>query len=113
VRRPFLPLLGSQLSVRIRKYFRRCASCILALWHCPYHIFAMRFDPTDYSVVVKLRAPPPNPWRWEIYRAGRGNAVEQAPAFFPTMAAASRAGKVALKEFLDKLQSQYLPRPAA
>src|SRR5260221_3346595 len=59
------------------------------------------FDPTDYSVVVKLRAPPPNPWRWEIYRAGRANAVEQAPVFFPTMAAASRAGKVALKQLLD------------
>ena len=61
----------------------------------------MPFDPTDYSVVVKLRAPPPNPWRWEIYRAGRANAVEQAPVFFPTMAAAGRAGKVALKQLLD------------
>ena len=29
------------------------------------------FDDTDYSVVVKSRAPPPNAWRWEIYRAGR------------------------------------------
>ncbi len=61
----------------------------------------MPFDPTDYSVVVKLRAPPPNPWRWEIYRAGRANAIEQAAVFFPTMAAAGRAGKVALKELLD------------
>jgi len=100
-------------AVRMRKYFRRCASCTLALWHCPYHIFHMPLDPTDYSVVVKLRAPPPNPWRWEIYRAGRANAVELAPVFFPTMAEASRAGKVALKQFLDKLQSQYLPWPAA
>jgi hypothetical protein len=100
-------------AVRMRKYFRRCASCTLALWHCPYHIFHMPLDPTDYSVVVKLRAPPPNPWRWEIYRAGRANAVEQAPVFFSTMAEASRTGKVALKQFLDKLQSQYLPWPAA
>ena len=30
------------------------------------------FDETDYSVVVKSRAPPPNSWRWEIYRAGPG-----------------------------------------
>jgi hypothetical protein len=73
----------------------------------------MPFDPTDYSVVVKLRASPPNPWRWEIYRAGRGNAVQQAPVFFSTMAEASRAGKVALKQFLDELQCQYLPWPAA
>jgi hypothetical protein len=57
----------------------------------------MPVDPTDYSVVVKLRAPPPNSWRWEIYRAGRANAIEQAPVFFHTMAAASRAGKEALK----------------
>src|SRR5258706_3435959 len=79
----------------------------------PLPCFAMPFDPTDYSVVVKLRAPPPNPWRWEIYRAGRANAVEQAPVFFSTIAQASRAGKVALKQFFDKLQSQYLLSPAA
>ena len=30
------------------------------------------FDETEYSVVVKSRAPPPNSWRWEIYRAGPG-----------------------------------------
>ena len=29
------------------------------------------FDQTDFSVVVKHRASPPKPWRWEIYRAGR------------------------------------------
>jgi hypothetical protein len=29
----------------------------------------VRFDDDDYSVVVKNRAPPPNSWRWEIYRA--------------------------------------------
>ena len=29
------------------------------------------FDDADYSVVVKNRGPPPNPWRWEIYRAGK------------------------------------------
>ena len=28
------------------------------------------FDRTDYSVVVKNRAPPPSSWKWEIYRAG-------------------------------------------
>src|SRR5262245_13342072 len=29
------------------------------------------FDPTDYSVVVKLRGNPPMAWKWEIYRACR------------------------------------------
>jgi hypothetical protein len=72
----------------------------------------MPFDRTDYSVVVKLRAPPPNSWRWEIYRAGRESPIEHACVYFHTMAAASRAGKEALKRLLDELQSHYL-RPAA
>ena len=62
-----------------------------------------RFDDTDYSVVVKNRALPPKPWRWEIYRAGRLSPIGQAPNFFRTMAAAHKAGKAALKEFLAKL----------
>jgi hypothetical protein len=48
--------------------------------------------------------------------AGSANdrsSIEQAPDFFHTMAAASRAGKEALKQLLDKLQSQRLRRPAA
>ena len=28
------------------------------------------FDIIDYSVVVKSRGAAPNPWKWEIYRAG-------------------------------------------
>jgi hypothetical protein len=71
----------------------------------------MPLDQTDYSFVVKRRAPPPNSWRWEIYRAGRGSAVAQSPAFFPTMTAASKAGKEALKQLLDKLHSERLPLP--
>jgi hypothetical protein len=73
----------------------------------------MPIDQTDYSVVVKLRAPPPNSWKWEIYRAGRSSPIEQASIYFTTMAAASRAGKEALKQLLDKLHSQYLRWPAA
>jgi hypothetical protein len=71
----------------------------------------MPLDQSDYSVVVKRRAPPPKPWRWEIYRAGRGSAVQQSPIYFETMAAASRAGKEALRQLLDKLQSECLPLP--
>jgi hypothetical protein len=29
------------------------------------------YERTDYSVVVKNRAPPPKAWRWKIYRAGK------------------------------------------
>jgi len=71
----------------------------------------MSLDPTDYSVVVKLRGPPPNSWRWEIYRAGRSNSIEQSSLYFQTMATAGRAGKEALKQLLDKLRSEYLPSP--
>ena len=63
------------------------------------------FDDTDYAVVVKNRAPPPNPWRGEIYRAGRSSPIGQSAAYFRTMAAAGKAGKVALKQLLSKLNT--------
>jgi hypothetical protein len=68
---------------------------------------AMRslFDHTDFSVVVKNRAPPPKSWRWEIYRAGRNSPIECSSVFYETMVAASRAGKEALKEFLTEFPS--------
>jgi hypothetical protein len=72
----------------------------------------MPIDQTDYSVVVKLRAPPPNSWKWEIYRAGRSSPIGQASVYFRTMAAASSAGKEALKQLLDKLHSQPQRSPA-
>jgi hypothetical protein len=62
----------------------------------------LRFDRTDYSVVVKNRAAPPNSWRWEIYRAGRSSPIKSS-GYFHTMAMANRAGKEALKQLLDKL----------
>ena len=63
------------------------------------------FDDTDYSVVVKSRARPPNSWRWEIYRAGRSSPIGQSPIFFRTIAAANKAGKAALKQLLAKLNT--------
>ena len=69
----------------------------------------MPLDQSDYSVAVKYRAPAPKSWRWEIYRAGRLSAVGQSAVYFQTMASASRAGTQALKQLLDKLQSERLP----
>jgi hypothetical protein len=63
----------------------------------------VRYERADFSVVVKSRRLPPNPWRWEIYRAGRSSAVEQSPVFFPTMAAANKAGKEALTQLFERL----------
>ena len=61
------------------------------------------FDHSDYSVVVKRKAPLPNPWRWEIYRAGRAGAVEHSKVSFETVGSANRAGKEALRQLLDEL----------
>lgn len=63
------------------------------------------FDDADYSVVVKNRAPAPNSWKWEIYRAGRASPIKQSPVFFRTMAAANKAGKAELKQLLAKLNT--------
>ena len=65
------------------------------------------FEPDDYSMVVKNRAKPPKPWRWEIYRAGRDTAIDQSPVSFETVSMAHRAGKEAIKLFLAK---RYAPR---
>jgi len=65
----------------------------------------LQFDDTDYSVVVKNRGSARDPWRWEIYRAGRLSPIGQSPIFFRTMAAANKAGKVALKQLLAKLNA--------
>jgi hypothetical protein len=72
----------------------------------------MPINQTDYSVVAKLRAPPPHSWRWEIYRAERRSPIEQSSVYFDTMAAASRAGREALKQLLDKLHAKHLRWPA-
>jgi hypothetical protein len=61
------------------------------------------FDATDYSVVVKNRAPLPRPWRWEIYRAGRQSPVEHSQEFFDLRSTANVAGKAALIRLMSKL----------
>src|SRR5258707_3591955 len=64
----------------------------------------LHFDRTDYSVVVKNRAPPPSSWQWEIHRAGRSSPIKQSSVYFHTMVTANRAGKEALRQLLDKLK---------
>jgi hypothetical protein len=73
----------------------------------------MPIDDTDYSVLVKRRAPPPKPWKWEIYRAGRSGAIEQSAVYFETMATASKAAKEALKLLVAKLRAEHLRQPAS
>lgn len=64
---------------------------------------SLLFDQTDFSVVVKNRAPPPKAWRWEIYRAGRTSPIETSLVFFETITAANKAGKEALRLLLSEL----------
>jgi hypothetical protein len=58
-------------------------------------------DFSDFSVVVKSRAAPPKPWRWEIYRAGRTSPIQHSKTFFGSMTEAGRAGKTALRALLS------------
>jgi hypothetical protein len=60
------------------------------------------FNPSDYSVVAKLRGRPPKPWRWEIYRAGRPGPVERGHVFFDSRTAALNEGKKALARLVDE-----------
>jgi len=59
-------------------------------------------DHSDFSVVVKSRAPTPKPWRWEIYRAGRRSPIEHSAILFETATEANRAGKKALTRLLTE-----------
>lgn len=58
-------------------------------------------DDEDFSVVVKNRARPPKPWRWEIYRAGRTSPIDHSAIYFESMSEANRAGKAALRLLLS------------
>ncbi len=69
-------------------------------------------DQSDFSVVVKHRAPPPNSWRWEIYRAGRTSPIDRSANFFATMSEAQRAGTAALRSMLSDYPDETADRPA-
>ena len=58
----------------------------------------------DFSVVVKNRARPPTPWRWEIYRAGKRAPIGESDIYFETMAEAHRVGQAALRRLLSEFQ---------
>jgi hypothetical protein len=59
-------------------------------------------DHTDFSVVIKNKAPLAKSWAWEIYRAGRISPIERSQTLFETMAEANRAGKLALALLLSE-----------
>jgi hypothetical protein len=68
---------------------------------------SMHFDPTDYSVVVKNRAPLPKPWRWEIYCAGKRQPIKRSSVLYESRGEASMTGKEALAQLLERLGIRY------
>ena len=54
------------------------------------------------SLQVHERLKSAEPWRWEIYRAGRTSPVECSSVRYETVEAANRAGKDALKQLLTE-----------
>jgi hypothetical protein len=87
--------------------FTSTALVTLAFCGGQAHMCAMLkdFDPTDYSVVVKSRAPLPKPWRWEIYCAGKRQPIQRSDVFFESREKASATGKEALAKLLEKLST--------
>jgi hypothetical protein len=67
----------------------------------------MHFDPTDYSVVVKNRAPLPKPWRWEIYCAGKRQPIKRSSVLYESRGEANMTGKEALAQLLERLSIRY------
>ena len=65
----------------------------------------IKFEPDDYSVVVKNRAKTPKPWRWEIYCAGKRQPIQRSEVFFESREKASATGKEALAKLLEKLST--------
>ncbi len=61
------------------------------------------FDREDYAVVVKLRAGPPRPWRWEIYCAGKRSPIARSEDYFSSRGDAQASGKAALTRLIDRL----------
>jgi hypothetical protein len=73
-------------------------------WLRFFGYYRFMIEHSDFSVVVKNRARPPKPWRWEIYRAGRTSPIEHSETYFETATEATRAGKAALSLLLSEYQ---------
>jgi hypothetical protein len=101
--RMFASVIGSTESLkRAPAIVLPCASPYVASRPMFGGMFTSRDNPADFSVVVKRRGKPPEPWRWEIHRAGRSTAVVLAPKCYPTVRAAQKAGKEAIAGMFRK-----------
>jgi hypothetical protein len=90
----------------LEKITNRCFALANSVsWPDDLQYKAGMIEHADFSVVVKNRARPPKPWRWEIYRAGRTSPIDHSEVYFESMSEASRAGKAALKLMLGDDQN--------
>jgi hypothetical protein len=60
-------------------------------------------DPADYAVIVKIRGSGSKPSKWEITAPGKKQPVRQSAESFESMSAALRAGREALRVFLQRV----------
>jgi len=68
-----------------------------------------RKDSEDFSVVVKNKGTDSKPWKWVIYSAGRKSPMISSRENFASMAEANKAGKEALKKFLEQRERPREP----
>jgi len=59
-------------------------------------------DSRDFSIFVKNKGTDSKPWKWMIYSAGRKSPMVRSRENFASIAGAYKAGKEALKEFLEQ-----------
>jgi hypothetical protein len=57
--------------------------------------------PGDFHLAVKRRDYTDEPWRWEIWAAGKAKAVAHSQQRFATVSEAMKQGKAALKGLLQ------------
>jgi hypothetical protein len=65
-------------------------------------MFSNEMERSDFHVAVRRREHADNPWRWEIWAAGKTKAFEHSEGHFATMSEALKQGKAALKALLQK-----------
>jgi hypothetical protein len=63
---------------------------------------SIEFDLADYAVIVKIRGSGNKPWKWEITAPGKKQPVRQSTESFDSMSTALRAGREALRTYLQR-----------
>jgi hypothetical protein len=68
------------------------------------------FERRDYTIRVTHGSREPNPYKWQIFRAGRHAAVKRAASVYRTAEKCRLAGEQALKEILGRMADRKKKR---